>query len=209
MRRIRVEADLQGLLTPVFRLVEVLDFMGVLAAGSMGYEAKFVRSSEGRKGWGSKVGRRRVARLEGKGRLVELIGEGSPWWRVADKGLGYSKIEDGQRTSLNRSGCLRGYKEPVDMVIVEPWTLGDVLRGTKPLSYKISDSAVGFKPYDGIVLWGAWTAYVLGWGDGEGGIVRAYVIEDWKVEELLSAGKRGSVSEVEAWEMCTVCLVWE
>lgn len=87
--------------------------------------------------------------------------------------LGFSKIEAGQWQALKR------------------------VRGDgKPLAYKISDSGIGYKPFDMVVMWKVPGVFIFVWSCT--GVSRYYLIDSVDCEALREAtGKRGSFSE--AW----------
>jgi hypothetical protein len=202
MKSVASEAELQGLLTPALRTVAVLESLGLLTGewGGLHYEAKLVvdlgkraKLTGGPEGAGGGSGRalgalrRPVVCFDSRGdvKAVELL-DVVPW-ELSGAKLGYSRIELGQRGSLKRAGY--GLSE-----------------GVKPLSYKISDSAIGFKPYDGFVSWSNWVGYALGWSGG--GVVRCYLVPWAVVEGWLNGKRRGSIGEGDAWAACVGALVW-
>lgn len=186
---VRSEAELQRFLTVAFRSREVLESTGLWGYGAMGYEAKLVK--------GRRLMKAEPPGFTGSRRIVEVVGKGQmmgsgvavPSWRASGSRLGLSKIKKKQRTSTMRAGY--GGEG-----------------GRKPLSYKISDSAIGFKPFDGFAMWQAWSGYAFGWSDVWSGtrcyLIRAEAFEAWAFEL-----QRGGLSEVEAWAMCDACLVWK
>lgn len=89
---------------------------------------------------------------------------------MCKSGLGFSKIEAGQWQALKR-------------------TRGEGI----PLAYKISDSGIGYKPYDMVALWGLPGLFIFVWACS--GVSKYFVMDSVDCEAFKEAtGVRGSFS---------------
>ena len=178
----RYEADLQSHVTRAFRSREFLGEMGLLESRGCLVEGKHVwcAGCDGKNGlaWAEKCNSVEFATLYRTPCVVDACGAtrhtGSPPWKACRKALPFSAIPSHERTSLERAAG----------------------RGV-PLSFKMSDSAIGFKPCDMFALWGVWSGYWLGWCCG--GVSRFYLVPSERVEALMVGKRRGSISEADAW----------
>ncbi len=107
--------------------------------------------------------------------------------KVAHGGkLYFSKIPEHQRDSLMKAGG----------------TYQDKKGRFLPLTHKISDSALGFKPMDGFAMFGAYGCLLVGFVEGGGRKLEVFDIDinDW-VKFVEGKGGRGSLNYEEAMEL--------